>query len=295
MRSYNPVYQGHAGQIKKAVQLILGSQAADDLHRGRRRYSSDAAARLTELVRMLGFPCTNTLMGSAVIPPPTDSLSACWECMAPTKPTWRCSIATCWWPSAPVSMIASSAIRKHFFNEIARSSTSTSILRPFPSDVKVDVPIVGNVTDVLDELHQTASRRARKSPTRQRLTAWWAQIDAWRDPRLSQVRPQSAIIKPQMVIEKLYRSDERRMLSLPRTWASIRCGRRNFTSSTCRGDGSIPADLGTMGFGLPAAMGVQFANPGRRSRALLAKPASRCASRSCRPASNITFRSRSSI
>ena len=99
--------KGHPGQIKKAVQLLLERQAADDLHRRRRDPVGDAAASCAELVACSAFPCTNTLMGlGALSRRPTRSSSACSACTAPTKPTWRCRTATCCSRSARASTTA---------------------------------------------------------------------------------------------------------------------------------------------------------------------------------------------
>jgi acetolactate synthase I/II/III large subunit len=124
----------------------------------------------------------------------------------------------------------------------------------------VDVPIVGNVPDVLDELIKLLELRKEK-PDQSTLDAWWAQIDSWRERDCLRYDRTSAIIKPQMVVETLYKvtngdafitSDvgQHQMwaaqfykFDLPRRWINS-------------------GGLGTMGFGLPSAMGVQMANPG---------------------------------
>src|SRR5947208_1370114 len=132
MRSYNPVRKGHAGQIKKAAQLLLEAKRPM-VYTGGGVILSDAAPQLRELVKLLGFPCTNTLMGLAPIRQPTSRFSACPACTAPTKPTCRCRTATCCPRSARPSTTASSATRRTSRRTRAGSSTSTSIRRRSPS------------------------------------------------------------------------------------------------------------------------------------------------------------------
>ncbi len=105
MRSYNPVIKGHGGQIKKAIQLLMEAKRPM-IYTGGGVVLGDASAELTQLVRSLGFPCTNTLMGLGGYPATDRSSSACSACTAPTKPTWRCSTATCCSRSARASTTA---------------------------------------------------------------------------------------------------------------------------------------------------------------------------------------------
>jgi acetolactate synthase I/II/III large subunit len=149
---------------------------------------------------------------------------------------------------------------KHFSNEDRKIIHIDIDPSSISKRVKVDIPIVGNVSDVLDELIKLIRARKEK-PDRVALDAWWTQIDLWRARDCLKYDRASSIIKPQMVVEKLYEvtggnafitSDvgQHQMwaaqfykFDLPRRWINS-------------------GGLGTMGFGLPAAMGVQFANPG---------------------------------
>jgi acetolactate synthase I/II/III large subunit len=132
LRSYNPVTKGHAGQIRKAVQLLLEARRPM-VYAGGGVILNDASDALTRLVRLTGFPCTNTLMGLGGFPGPIRSSPACSACTAPTSRTWRCSTVMSCSPWARASTIASSATRRISIARIAGSSTSTSIHRRFPS------------------------------------------------------------------------------------------------------------------------------------------------------------------
>jgi acetolactate synthase-1/2/3 large subunit len=149
---------------------------------------------------------------------------------------------------------------KHFYNPDRKIIHIDIDPSSISKRVKVDVPIVGNVPDVLDELIKLLELRKEK-PDQNTLDAWWAQIDSWRERDCLRYDRTSAIIKPQMVVETLYKvtngdafitSDvgQHQMwaaqfykFDLPRRWINS-------------------GGLGTMGFGLPSAMGVQMANPG---------------------------------
>lgn len=259
MRSYNPNIRGHAGQIKKAVQLILEARRPM-IYTGGGVILSDAAARLTELVRLLRFPCTNTLMGLGGYPA-TDrqfvgmlGMHGTYEANMAMQ---HCDVLVAVGARFDDRVIGNP---KHFYNPDRKIIHIDIDPSSISKRVKVDVPIVGNVPDVLDELIKLLELRKEK-PDQSALDAWWAQIDSWRERDCLRYDRTSAIIKPQMVVETLYKvtngdafitSDvgQHQMwaaqfykFDLPRRWINS-------------------GGLGTMGFGLPSAMGVQMANPG---------------------------------
>ncbi len=258
MRSYNPVTRGHSGQIKKAVQLILGAKRPM-IYAGGGVILSDAATRLTDLVRMLGFPCTNTLMGLGGYPATDKQFVG----MLGMHGTYEANMAM-----QHCDVLVAIGARfddrvignpKHFYNEDRKIIHIDIDPSSISKRVKVDVPIVGSISDVLDELIKLL-KAGKDKPDQSALDTWWTQIDLWRARDCLKYDRASTIIKPQMVIEKLYKvtkgnafitSDvgQHQMwaaqfykFDLPRRWINS-------------------GGLGTMGFGLPAAMGVQFANP----------------------------------
>ena len=260
MRSYNPVTRGHAGQIKKAVQLILNARRPM-VYTGGGVILSDASAQLAELVRMLGFPCTNTLMGLGGYPA-TDPLFVGMLGMHGTYEAnmsmQHCDVLIAIGARFDDRVIGNP---KHFYNEDRKIIHVDIDPSSISKRVKVDVPIVGNVADVLAELIKLIEIRKEK-PDQVALDAWWAQIDQWRARDCLKYDRASSVTKPQLVIEKLYEvtrgnafitSDvgQHQMwaaqfykFDLPRRWINS-------------------GGLGTMGFGLPSAMGVQMANPGQ--------------------------------
>ncbi|HEX7234319.1 MAG TPA: acetolactate synthase 3 catalytic subunit [Nitrosospira sp.] len=259
MRSYNPVTKGHSGQIKKAVQLILGARRPM-IYTGGGVILSDASSQLTDLVQMLGFPCTNTLMGLGGYPA-TDRLFVGMLGMHGTYEAnmamQHCDVLVAIGARFDDRVIGNP---KHFFNEERRIIHIDIDPSSISKRVKVDVPIVGSVSDVLVELIKQL--KARKETADQvALDAWWAQIESWRARDCLKYDREAQVIKPQLVIEKLYKVTEGTAfitsdVGQHQMWAAqfykFDKPRRWINSG----------GLGTMGFGLPAAMGVQFANPG---------------------------------
>lgn len=261
MRSYNPISKGHAGQIKKAVQLILEARRPM-IYTGGGVILNDAAPQLTELVRMLGFPCTNTLMGLGGYPA-TDrqfvgmlGMHGTYEANMAMQ---HCDVLVAVGARFDDRVIGNP---KHFFNEDRKIIHIDIDPSSISKRVKVDVPIVGSVSDVLGELIKQLKARKEK-PDQAALDAWWAQIDLWRARDCLKYDRASPIIKPQGVIEKLYEVTEGDAfvtsdVGQHQMWAAqfYKFDRpRRWINS---------GGLGTMGFGLPAAMGVQFANPGTK-------------------------------
>ena len=258
LRSYHPVTKGHSGQIKKAAQLILEGKRPM-VYAGGGVILSDAAPQLTELVRMLGFPCTNTLMGLGGFPA-TDKHSVGMLGMHGTYEAnmamQHCDVLIAIGARFDDRVIGNP---KHFFNEDRKIIHIDIDPSSISKRVKVDVPIVGGVSDVLVELIKQLKARKTK-PDQVSLKAWWKQIDLWRALDCLKYDRASTIIKPQMVVEKLYQvtkgdafitSDVGQHQMWAAQFYKFDKPRRWINSG----------GLGTMGFGLPAAMGVQFANP----------------------------------
>ena len=255
MRSYNPVKKGHAGQLKKAVQLLAEAQRPM-VYTGGGIILSNAAAQLTELVKLTGFPCTNTLMGLGGYPG-TDrqflgmlGMHGTYEANMAMQ---HCDVLLAIGARFDDRVIGNPAHfaqnpRKIIHVDIDPSSISKR--------VKVDVPIVGNIPDVLEDLlKQLGGTKV------QDIAPWWKQIEQWRTKDCLKYDRASKIIKPQFVLEKLYEVTHGEAfvtsdVGQHQMWAAqfykFAKPRRWINSG----------GLGTMGFGLPAAMGVRLANPG---------------------------------
>ncbi len=257
MRSYHPVTKGHPGQIKKAVDLIFEAKRPM-VYTGGGVVLGNAAPQLTELVRTLGFPCTNTLMGLGAYPA-TDPL---FVGMLGMHGTYEANMAM---HECDVLVAIGARFDDRVTGDLEKFCPDARIIHididpsSISKNVAVEVPIVGGVDSVLRDmlkLIHADKRRVDKTA----LAAWWTQIDTWRKMNCLGYDRKSKLIKPQYVIEKLYeltRGDAyvTSDVGQHQMWAAqfykFDKPRRWINSG----------GLGTMGFGLPAAMGVQFAHP----------------------------------
>src|SRR5437667_3545798 len=198
LRSYNPVTKGHQGQIKKAVQLLLEAKRPM-VYAGGGVVLNNAAPQLTRLVRLLGFPCTNTLMGLGGFPgtdPQFLGMLGMHGTYEANMAMQHCDVLLAIGARFDDRVIGNPAHfaqdpRKIIHIDIDPSSISKR--------VKVDVPIVGNIPDVLEEF-----AKLLKDTKPQDIKAWWKQIEEWRGKDCLKYDRKAKIIKPQFVLEKLY-------------------------------------------------------------------------------------------
>ncbi|HET9668312.1 MAG TPA: acetolactate synthase 3 catalytic subunit [Casimicrobiaceae bacterium] len=258
LRSYNPVTKGHAGQIRKAVQLLLEAKRPM-VYSGGGVILNDAADALTRLVRLLGFPCTTTLMGLGGFPgtdPQYTGLPGMHGTFESNMAMQNCDVLLAVGSRFDDRVIGDP---KHFYRADRKIIHIDIDPSSISKRVKVDVPIVGYVGDVLAEMvKQIESSPARPDPVA--LKAWWAEIKEWQRKDCLRYDRASKLIKPQFVIEKLYELTKGEAfvtsdVGQHQMWAAqyykFDKPRRWINSG----------GLGTMGFGLPAAMGVQLVNP----------------------------------
>ena len=279
MRSYNPVFKGNPRQVKKAAQLILSAKRPM-FYVGGGVILSDAAPQLTQLVKTLNAPCTQTLMGLGAFPA-TDKRSVG---MLGMHGTYEANMAMqyCDVLIAVGARFDDRVIGnpKHFANEDRKIVHIDIDPSSISKRVKVDVPIVGNIPDVLKDLTKMLEEDTAKIEPAA-LKEWWKQIELWRDRECLKYDRDSDIIKPQMVVETLYQVTKGNAfvtsdVGQHQMWAAqfykFDKPRRWINSG----------GLGTMGFGMPSAMGVQFANPRVKSLVLLVKPVFKCVFRNYR-------------
>jgi acetolactate synthase I/II/III large subunit len=259
MRSYNPVRKGHGGQIRKAVALLMSAKRPY-IYTGGGVILGNASAELRELVNLLGYPCTNTLMGLGAFPASDPKFLG----MLGMHGTYEANMTmqNCDVLLAVGARFCDRVIGnpKHFAS-VERKIVHIDIdPSSISKRVKVDIPIVGDVKDVLQELIAQI-REAQARPDANALSSWWNQIGEWRQRDSLGFDNSGDLIKPQYVVQKLweltkdsdayitsdvgqhqmwaaqyYRFDE------PRRWINS-------------------GGLGTMGVGLPYAMGIKLAKP----------------------------------
>jgi acetolactate synthase I/II/III large subunit len=259
MRSYNPVRKGHGGQIRKAVQLLMQARRPY-IYTGGGVVLGNASAELRELVDLLGFPCTNTLMGLGAIAssdPRFLGMLGMHGTYEANMTMQHCDVLLAVGARFDDRVIGNpkhfaSVERKIIHVDIDPSSISKR--------VKVDIPIVGDVKDVLQELIAQV-REAQSRPDPAAISAWWNQIQDWRKRDCLAYKSSNEVIKPQMVVSKLCELTRGRDTYITsdvgqhQMWAAQFYGfeepRRWINSG----------GLGTMGVGLPYAMGIKLAKP----------------------------------
>jgi acetolactate synthase-1/2/3 large subunit len=255
MRSYNPVKKGHAGQIKKAVQLLQEAERPM-IYSGGGVVLSDASAQLRELVKRTGFPITNTLMGLGAYPATDDKFLG----MLGMHGTYEANMAM---QHCDVLLAIGARFDDRVIGNPAHFAQNPRKIIHIDIDpssiskrVKVDVPIVGNIPDVLDEILNLL-----KNSKTQDIRSWWKQITEWRGKDCLKYDRKSKLIKPQFVLEKLYEVTGGEAIITSdvgqhQMWAA------QFYKFDRPRQWINSGGLGTMGFGLPSAMGAQMANPG---------------------------------
>ena len=257
MRSYNPVVKGHLGQIKKAVQLLAEAKRPV-IYFGGGVVLSDASEGFTRLVRKLGFPVTSTLMGLGGYPSTDKQFLG----MLGMHGTYEANMAM---QHGDVVLAVGARFDDRVignpahFGQVKRKIIHIDIdPSSISKRVKVDVPIVGNVPDVVEELLKLVDAESYKSSD---IGDWWKQVDEWRAKDSLKFKQGKEKIKPQFVVQKLYEitkgdafvtSDVGQHQMWAAQYYKFDKPRRWINSG----------GLGTMGVGLPYAMGVAFAHPG---------------------------------
>lgn len=257
MRSYNPTLKGHNKQIKKAVNTLLQAKRPV-LYIGGGAIASEASDVVTELAEKLNSPVTSTLMGlgafSGVHPQFVGMLGMHGTLEAnKTMHNADCILAL------------GARFDDRVTNNVEKFCPHATIVHvdidpaSISKTVAVHIPVVGSVHKVVEQILSELTHADLTQQT-EKLTDWWQQIDQWRTKRCLDYRKDPEKIKPQEVIESIYKhtqgdayvsSDVGQHQMFAALYYPFAKPRRWINSG----------GLGTMGFGLPAAMGVQMAIP----------------------------------
>ena len=257
MRSYSPMAKGHLGQIRRAVDAMLAAKRPV-IYNGGGVVLGEASAELTELVCTSGFPVTSTLMGLGAYPMTDRQFLG----MLGMHGTYEANMAM---HECDTLIAIGARFDDRVTGKIEHFCPHAKIIHidvdpsSISKNVRVDIPIVGQVATVLTDILRLL-KEAGRGPDHETLAEWWRQIDAWRGRDCLRYDRGSERIKPQYAVETLYKVTEGDLylasdvgqhqmfaaqfypFDKPRRWINS-------------------GGLGTMGFGLPAAMGVQLAFP----------------------------------
>jgi acetolactate synthase-1/2/3 large subunit len=257
MRSYNPTFKGHSGQIKRAVDLILSAERPM-IYTGGGVILGNGSEQLRTFTRKLGYPITQTLMGLGAFPA-SDPLSLG---MLGMHGTYEANMGM---HHCDVMVAIGARFDDRVTGSLEKFCPDAKIIHidvdpaSISKNVKVDIPIVGEVVPVMDAINRQLEKTS-KQPDKAAIEKWWLQINDWRAQDCLKYDRSSGTIKPQFVVEELFKATrgdaiitsdvgQHQMFAAqyygfdrPRQWLNS-------------------GGLGTMGFGLPAAMGAQLAFP----------------------------------
>ena len=259
MRSYSPVIKGHPGQIKRASKLILSAKKPM-IYSGGGVILGEASKELTEFARILNYPITNTLMGLGAYPATDQQFIG----MLGMHGTYEANMAM---HNCDVLVAIGARFDDRVTGDLEKFCPYAKIIHididpsSIAKNVPVDIPIVGDVKHVLKDLNKILNSAKNKlDENRNELELWWKQIREWASIDCLKYDRTSSIIKPQYVVEKLWEltngdayitSDVGQHQMWAAQFYKFDKPRRWINSG----------GLGTMGFGLPSAMGVKLAFP----------------------------------
>jgi acetolactate synthase-1/2/3 large subunit len=257
MRSYNPVVKGHSGQIKKAVKMMAAAKRPM-FYTGGGVILDDASKALIELAHKVGAPVTNTSMGLGGYPASDKQFVG----MLGMHGTYEANMAI---SNCDLMIAIGARFDDRVTGNIAKFAPHAKIIHididpaSISKNVKVDVPIVGGVNNVLKAMLKQFKEDGFKA-NKAALKDWWKQIDEWRAKDCLKYKTGGDKIKPQFALDTLFKVTRGNAfvtsdVGQHQMWAAqyYRFDKpRRWINS---------GGLGTMGFGLPAAMGVQLAHP----------------------------------
>jgi len=259
MRSYRPVIKGHPGQIKRASKLILSAKKPM-IYSGGGVILGEASRELTKFTRTLNFPITNTLMGLGAYPATDKQFVG----MLGMHGTYEANMAM---HNCDVLIAIGARFDDRVTGDLEKFCPYAKIIHidvdpsSIAKNVPVDIPIVGDVKHVLKDLNEILKNTKDKlQENKKDLDSWWKQINEWAKIDCLKYDRTSSVIKPQFVVEKLWEltkgdayvtSDVGQHQMWAAQFYKFDKPRRWINSG----------GLGTMGFGLPAAMGVKLAFP----------------------------------
>ncbi|MFD1791858.1 acetolactate synthase 3 large subunit [Ochrobactrum teleogrylli] len=258
--TYRPVLDGNAQAISDAVRLLATAKKPVIYSGGGVINSGPAASRLLrELVELGNFPITSTLMGLGAYPASGKN----WLGMLGMHGTYEANMTM---HDCDVMLCVGARFDDRITGRLNAFSPNSKKIHididpsSINKNVRVDVPIIGDVAHVLEDMVRQF-RASEKKPEKKAIAAWWEQIDRWRARNSLAYTPNKDVIMPQYAIERLYELTKDR-----KTYITTEVGQHQMWAAQFYGFEEpnrwlTSGGLGTMGYGLPAALGVQIAHP----------------------------------
>ena len=265
MRSYSPAQRGHTGQVKKAARMLLGAKRPM-IYSGGGIILGEASDLLVSLARHLNYPVTNTLMGLGAYPGSDRQFLG----MLGMHGFHEANTAM---HNADVILAAGARFDDRVTNTVSKFCPDAKIIhididpasisKTVPADIPIVGPLKGVIAELINQVKRLQASDAEHLPDAAALERWWSQIEEWRSEHglwTGRRYAESEFIMPQQVIESLYRA------TAGEAYVTSDVGQHQmFAAQYYRFDKPRrwinSGGLGTMGFGLPAAMGVKLAFP----------------------------------
>ena len=260
LRGYHPTYEGHQKQVENAIRMLLEKERPV-LYTGGGVILSGASSLLKEFAHILGIPVTTTLMGLGGFPG-TDPLSLG---MLGMHGTYAANMAI---SNSDVILAVGARFDDRVTGKVSEFAPHAKIIHididptSIQKNVPVDIPIVGDLKDVLRKMIKLVKGKKEAAAYRGKTAAWRGQIASWAKTHPLTYKPSKGKIKPQYVVEQVYKLTKGKAIIATEVGQNQMWAAQFYTYEQPRTFLSS-GGLGTMGYGLPAAIGAQVAMPGR--------------------------------
>ncbi len=261
--TYRPATRGKTKAIEKAVDVLSNAKKPIFYGGGGIINAGPAACKkFTDFVRATGYPCTLTLMGLGAFPASDKHFLG----MLGMHGTYEANMAM---HDCDVMIAVGSRFDDRITGRLDAFAPDAKIIHididpsSINKNVAVDIPIIGNVSHVLGQLAVTWDKKKNRKGKRKALNAWWKQIEDWRSRDCLSYKKNDEIIKPQYALERLQALTEKRDTFITTEVGQHQMWAAQFLKFDKPNHWMTSGGLGTMGYGFPAALGVQTGHPGK--------------------------------